>query len=35
MAYIKLEDGLAVLSPAEESAYLEMGKRMSEKGYQL
>ena len=28
-------DGLAVLTPAEDSAYLEMGKRMSEKGYQL
>ncbi len=28
-------DGLAALTPPEESAYLEMGKRMSEKGYHL
>ncbi|HEY4967144.1 MAG TPA: peroxidase-related enzyme [Puia sp.] len=28
-------DGLNVLTPTEESDYLDMGKRMSEKGYQL
>jgi uncharacterized peroxidase-related enzyme len=28
-------DGLAAFTPREESAYLEMGKRMSEKGYHL
>ena len=28
-------DGLAALTPEEDSAYLEMGKRMSEKGYHL
>jgi uncharacterized peroxidase-related enzyme len=28
-------DGLASLTPTEESDYLEMGKRMSEKGYHI
>jgi uncharacterized peroxidase-related enzyme len=28
-------DGLACLTPPEETAYLEMGKRMSEKGYHI
>jgi len=28
-------DGLGAFTPGEESAYLDMGKRMSEKGYHL
>jgi hypothetical protein len=28
-------DGLNALTPTDENDYLEMGKRMSEKGYHL